>query len=120
LILPALPGIIAGVFHYNPLLHALEPRAALPETLWHQIREHHHTDGFLVALTSILWREAWKYGERAFRYCQHDIGHALAAISFSANLLGRKVTWLNAVSDAEIAKLLGFDQTHWPEFEAYH
>src|SRR2546422_9712825 len=41
-------------------------------------------------------------------------------LSFSANLLGWKVTWLNAVSDPEIARLLGFDQTQWPEFEAEH
>jgi len=120
LILPALPGITAGFFHYNSFLHALEPRAEVPETLWRQINEHLHTNGFLVALTSIFWREAWKYGERAFRYCQHDVGHALAALSFSANLLGWKVTWLNEVSDAEIAKLLGFDQTRWPEFEQEH
>lgn len=120
LILPALPGITAGVFHYSPLLHALEPRAEVPEYLWQQIKEHLQTGGFLVALTSIFWREAWKYGERAFRYCQHDVGHALAALSFSANLLGWKVTWLNAVSDEEIAKLLGFDQTQWPEFESEH
>ena len=104
LILPALPAVTAGVFHYNPFLHALEPRAEVPEPLWQHIKEHLHTDGFLVALTSIFWREAWKYGERAFRYCQHDVGHALAALSFSANLLGWKVTWLNAVSDEEIAR----------------
>jgi SagB-type dehydrogenase family enzyme len=120
LILPALPEIIAGVFHYNSFLHALEPRAALHESLCQQITEHLHTDGFLVALTSIFWREAWKYGERAFRYCQHDVGHALAALSFSANLLGWTVTWLNEESDAAIAKLLGFNQTQWPEFEAEH
>src|SRR2546425_756842 len=120
LILSALPGITAGVFHYNSFLHALEPRAAVPETLSQQIKEHLHTDGFLVALTSIFWREAWKYGERAFRYCQHDVGHALAALSFSANLLGWKVTWLNVVPDAEIARLLGFDQIQWPQFEAEH
>jgi len=35
-------------------------------------------EDFYLALTSIPWREAWKYGERAFRYCQHDLGHALA------------------------------------------
>src|SRR6266853_1588467 len=115
-----LPGVTAGIFHYNSYLHALEPRAELPETLWQQIKVHLHADGFLVALTSIFWREAWKYGERAFRYCQHDVGHALAALSFSANLLGWKVTWLNVVSDAEIARLLGFDQTQWPEFELEH
>jgi len=120
LILPALPGVTAGIFHYNSYLHALEPRAEVPETLWQHIKEHLHTDGFLVALTSIFWREAWKYGERAFRYCQHDVGHALAALSFSANLLGWKVAWLNAVSDEEIARLLGFDKTQWPEFELEH
>jgi SagB-type dehydrogenase family enzyme len=120
LILPAVPGVTAGIFHYNSYLHALEPRAEVPETLWQKIKEHLHTDGFLVALTSIFWREAWKYGERAFRYCQHDVGHALAALSFSANLLGWKVTWLNSVSDEEIARLLGFDRTQWPEFELEH
>ena len=41
---------------------------------------------FLVALTSIHWREAWKYGERAFRYCQHDAGHAIGALRFAAAL----------------------------------
>src|SRR2546422_118289 len=120
LILPTLPRITPGVFHYNSFLHALEPTAEVPETLWQQIKEHLHTDGFLVALTSIFWREAWKYGERAFRYCQHDVGHALAALSFSANLLGWKVTWLNALSDEEIAILLGFNQTQWPGFELEH
>jgi len=44
----------------------------------------------------------------------------MAALSLSANLLGWKVTWLNDVSDAEIARLLGFDQTQWPEFELEH
>src|SRR6266853_2391758 len=120
LILPALRGITAGIFHYNSFLHALEPRAEVPETTWRHIKGHLQTDGFLVALTSIFWREAWKYGERAFRYCQHDVGHAMAALSFSANLLEWKVTWLNAVSDEEIGRLLGFDQTQWPEFEAEH
>jgi nitroreductase len=42
----------------------------------------------LIALTSIHWREAWKYGERAFRYCQHDLGHAIAAIRIAAALAG--------------------------------
>ena len=98
----------------------MEPRTEVPETLWQHIREHFQTDGFLVALTSIFWREAWKYGERAFRYCQHDVGHALAALSFSANLLGWKVTWLNGLSDEEIAILLGFNQTQWPGFETEH
>ena len=43
---------------------------------------------WLIALTSIHWREAWKYGERAFRYCQHDLGHAIAAVGIAAAIAG--------------------------------
>ena len=43
---------------------------------------------FLVGLSSIHWREAWKYGERAFRYCQHDAGHAIGALRIAAATLG--------------------------------
>ena len=68
LILPVLPGVPAGVFHYNSYLHALEKRAAVPDRLGLQIQTHLQAEGFLIALTSIFWREAWKYGERAFRY----------------------------------------------------
>ena len=28
----------------------------------------------VFVLTSIAWREAWKYRDRAYRYCLHDIG----------------------------------------------
>jgi hypothetical protein len=70
--LPALPGVSAGVFHYNSYLHALEPRAEVPETRWQQIKKHLHTDGFLVALTRTFWRGAWKYRERAFRAEEND------------------------------------------------
>jgi nitroreductase len=64
----------------------------------------------LVALTSIIWREAWKYGERAFRYCQHDVGHAIGSLRFAAALLGWRLCLLPEWSDAQIAALLGLDR----------
>ncbi len=100
-----------GIYHYNPFLHALEGRAVLTEEISSQLINHFKTDGFLVALTSVFWREAWKYGERAYRYCQLDIGHAIAALTFSASLLGWKLKYLNAVSDKQIEKILGFHRT---------
>lgn len=106
-VLPALewlPGG-AGVYHYAPLDHALEQRArrlqgAKPDAV-----------GFCVGLTSIIWREAWKYGERAFRYCQHDVGHALAALRYAAAVLGWRVELLPEWDDARLARLLGLDRT---------
>ena len=67
-------------------------------------------DYFLVGLTSIIWREAWKYGERAFRYCQHDAGHAIGALRFAAAMLGWRMQLLPDWSDARIAALLGLDR----------
>ena len=61
-------------------------------------------------LTSIHWREAWKYGERAFRYCQHDAGHAVAALRLAAALLGWRLALLPRWSDAQIAALVGVDR----------
>jgi nitroreductase len=60
-------------------------------------------------LSSIAWREAWKYGERAFRYVQLDAGHALGAIRYAAAALGLQVELL-PVTDTEIATLLGLDR----------
>ena len=77
-------------------------------------------EGFLIGVSSIFWRESWKYGERAFRYCNHDAGHALACVSFSANLFGWKVTYLNALSDEEIKTVLGFNQIRFRELEEEH
>ena len=101
-VLPALRGLHdrAGVYHYAAKEHGLERRAdldalALPE------------GSFLVGLSSILWREAWKYGERAFRYCQHDVGHALGAMRLAAAALGWRLVLLDR---ADVAPLLGLDR----------
>ena len=106
-----------GVYHYSPYLHALEPRAIFPAELSKRLQGHFQTQGFLFALTSIYWREAWKYGERGFRYSNHDIGHAIAAVSFAANLMGWKLTYLYEAADEEIAGMLGFHHIHWVKNE---
>ena len=96
------------VFHYAPLEHGLEERCVLSREAWAGFARS--SPGFLVGLTSIHWREAWKYGERAFRYCQHDAGHAIAALRFSAALLGWRLTLLSKWADEEIAAMLGVDR----------
>ena len=117
LILPSMGSLEAGVYHYDAYRHALEARAALSKDLQRILREHFGTTGFLIGLTSIFWRESWKYGERALRYCELDLGHALACVSLSANLQGWKTVYLNAVSDEEIEVLLGLDKVAWQEEE---
>lgn len=95
-----MPGVADGLHHYDPADHALEGRA---------LRAPDGTRWLAVALTSVMWREAWKYGERAFRYCQLDVGHAMAALAYAAALLGWKVAPLTQPSGA-LARLLGLDR----------
>jgi SagB-type dehydrogenase family enzyme len=96
------------IMHYAPREHAVEERAVVPYPIWDAFLGGQ--PGFLVALTSIQWREAWKYGERAFRYCQHDVGHAIAALRISAALFGWTLRLLPEWSDEELATLLGVDR----------
>ncbi len=120
LVVPELMGLSAGLYHYNSFLHALEKRADLSNELAQRIKEAIGEGSFLVALSSIYWREAWKYGERAFRYCNHDVGHALACLSFSANLQGWKLGYLDGLSNDNMDQILGFADTKWVQHEEEH
>src|SRR3989442_15391468 len=70
-------------------------------------------EAFLVGLSSIHWREAWKYGERAFRYCQHDAGHAIATVRIAAATLGWSAVVLHCLADETIEDLLGLNRTDY-------
>jgi SagB-type dehydrogenase family enzyme len=111
-LLPAVEGLPggAGVFHYAPKEHALERRCQVSPQAWRELARSLPPGGFLVGLSSIYWREAWKYGERAYRYCQHDTGHALAALRLAAAALGWKLRLLESIGDDEIGSLLGLDR----------
>ncbi len=118
LVLPQLPGVTAGLYHYSPFWHALEQRARLAEEIWQPLAQHLGVPGFAVALTSVFWREAWKYGERAYRYCNLDAGHALAALALSARLNHWRLLPLAGAGDDQIGALLGLDRTAWPHLTA--
>ncbi|XP_077235480.1 nitroreductase family protein [Tasmannia lanceolata] len=116
------------VAHYAPKQHALELRTQIPSNFFQFFPEN----SFLVGFSSIFWRESWKYGERAFRYCNHDIGHAIGAVSFAAATLGWDVRLLDGLgfSDLQNAMGLGFYppmeipsrhvQGRFPELEFEH
>jgi SagB-type dehydrogenase family enzyme len=99
-----------GVWHYAPDRHAIERRCAFDRSAWTAAEAGEPTDSFFVALTSIHWRESWKYGERAFRYCQHDLGHAIAALSLSAAVCGWRLAIDPAWDRGAIAAVAGVDR----------
>jgi SagB-type dehydrogenase family enzyme len=106
-VLPAIErlGGTPALYHYAPKEHALERRAVLDTKSWTELLEPFPEGSFLVGLSSVLWREAWKYGERAFRYCQHDVGHALGTLRVAAAALGWRLALLVGASDGLMATL---------------
>lgn len=111
-----------GVYHYAPRSHALELLARMEEESWQALELSQGS--LLLAFSSIYWRESWKYGERAFRYCMLDVGHALAAVAVAAHCLGWRAALLDDPGTGDLTKLLGleeqrlFSQYEWEEEHA--
>jgi SagB-type dehydrogenase family enzyme len=112
LLIGALPGLgdAPSLYHYAAREHGLERRMQCSEALFTALMRELPAQAFLVGLSSIHWREAWKYGERAFRYCQHDAGHAIAALRIAAATLGWSATLLQGLADTTIEDLLGLNR----------
>ena len=100
-----------GLYHYAPKVHGLELRAEFSAEQIARLLAPFPSGAFLFGLTSVHWREAWKYGERAFRYCNHDIGHAIGSARIAAATLGWNMVLLDSLSQNTTAMLLGTDRT---------
>ncbi|MCB1774932.1 MAG: SagB/ThcOx family dehydrogenase, partial [Gammaproteobacteria bacterium] len=100
-----------GLYHYSPYHHALECRAVLPLDVATAIGSSLDDMSFgALALTSVTWREEWKYGARAYRYCQLDCGHALGAAAYAAATLGWRTRLAARCDDPLLGRLLGVDR----------
>ncbi len=99
-----------GLYHYRPSSHMAEQRATgdfgskLIDT----------SAPLVFILTSIAWREAWKYRDRAYRYCLHDIGHAWQALTLAARSIGCESLALGHFLDDRVAESCLLSQDEWP------
>jgi SagB-type dehydrogenase family enzyme len=89
-----------GLYHYIPSTHMAEQRA-LGDI---EMKSGGSSAPLVFVLTSIAWREAWKYGERAYRYCLHDIGHAWQALVLAARSIGCDSFAAGHFPDDEVAQ----------------
>ena len=112
LLIDGVPGLspFPGLYHYAAKEHALELRAELPQESFTSLLNGFPPNAFLLGFTSVNWRETWKYGERAFRYCQHDVGHAIGSARVAAQTLGWRMVLLDGVADDALGALLGVDR----------
>src|SRR6202030_1525659 len=103
-------GIDDGLYHYRADRHALELRS---QGAWTQqlaailLIPCAAESSLIVGLTSVFWREAWKYRHRAYRYCCHDLGHAMMSLLLAARALGLPGGAIAHFGDAHLTRALG-------------
>lgn len=97
-----------GLYHYRPSSHMAEQRAAGGDA-WGS-----GTAPLTFILTTIAWREAWKYRDRAYRYCLLDMGHAWQALTLAARAMGCECFATGEFDDDEIARRCGLSEDEWP------
>ena len=99
-----------GLYHYRPSSHMAEQRA-LGDL---EIKLAGSSAPIVFVLTSIVWREAWKYRDRAYRYCLHDMGHAWQALALTARAIGCESFAVGHFPDDEVAQLCRLPEDEWP------
>ena len=105
-----LQGWPDGLFHYRPSAHMAEQRGLGN----FEMKLAGSFAPIVFVLTSIVWREAWKYRDRAYRYCLHDMGHAWQAIALAARAIGCETFAVGHFPDDEVAQLCRPEQDEWP------
>jgi SagB-type dehydrogenase family enzyme len=99
-----------GLYHYRPSAHMAGQRA-LGNVGWKWAGS---SAPIVLILTSIAWREAWKYRDRAYRYCLLDIGHAWQALALAARAAGCESFAMGHFEDNAVASLCRLHEDEWP------
>src|SRR2546425_2161872 len=106
-----IPGLEAGVYHFNPLHFSLaklregDYRAALdyagsPDSL---------TSPLTLAFTSLAWRNAWKYEARSYRHWFWDSGVIAANLLATSNSASLSTEIVLGFVDSDVDRLLGLE-----------
>ena len=113
LVVHAVEGIEAGIYHYGVERHELDQlragdfqmeiaQAALDQEMaaWADV---------VFVWTALFERSKWKYKQRAYRYIYLDAGHIAQNVALAAVALGLGSCQIAALYDDEANALLGVD-----------
>jgi len=103
--------LVAGVYHYNPHDFALirlregDFRANLASFSEPSVKSAPVT----IALTSLAWRNSWKYQARSYRHWFWDAGVIIANLLAVASGLGLEARVVEGFIDSKVNELLGVE-----------
>jgi len=106
-----IPGLEAGVYHFNPLHFSL---SKLREGDYRASLDYAGSSDSLSApltlvFTSLAWRNAWKYEARSYRHWFWDSGVIVANLLATSNSAGIAAKAVLGFVDSEIDQLLSLE-----------
>lgn len=111
-------GLAPGLYHYQPVQHALQQLGTdnlqLPLALAAYNQGALRRAAAVFVITGIKQRTARKYGKRAERYVYIEAGHAGQNLLLQATALGLGSVIIGAFSDGPVGSLLGLEEGEQP------
>ncbi len=108
-------GIEDGIYHYEvssgsiTLLQSITENEGLEPYFGYRTA----MKGYLFLVSAIYYRSAWKYKERAFRYCLLDAGHLLGSIESAALLKPHAVQMIYTLERQKLNRMFEFKEREW-------
>jgi SagB-type dehydrogenase family enzyme len=110
--------LAAGVYHYDPQRHALEPtlegdlrptlaRLAVGQTFLAETP-------LVLVITAEYERISQRYGDRAARYVHMEVGHAAQNVYLQAEALGLGTVVVGSFQDEAVSQALCLPAAHRP------
>lgn len=105
----------AGLYNYQARTHSLwrfwddHVWQGLQEAcFWHPALEHTQ---LAIALTSVFYRSAWRYQDRAYRRICLDAGHILGNLEAAGALVDYRPHLIGGFADHQLNQLMYLDET---------
>ncbi len=105
-------GLDAGVYHFNPLKFSLSRirNGDFSSQLASMTGDATGTSPATIVLTSLAWRNAWKYEARSYRHWFWDAGVMAANLLATCYSEGLTARLLMGFVDTEVDQVLGLKQ----------
>jgi SagB-type dehydrogenase family enzyme len=112
LLAPAVDGLDAGVYHYDPPRHGLSRLGGLATQELDRLTPFPELlvpAALVLLVTAVFWRSRFKYGLRGYRFSLLEAGHVGQNALLAAWSLGLAAVPLGGVYEGRIEQLLGVD-----------
>jgi len=111
-------GLAAGVYHYDPQHHALEPTLegdVRPTLARLSVGQTFIAEAPLaMVITAEYERISQRYGDRAARYVHMEVGHAAQNVYLQAAALGLGTVVVGSFQDEAVSQALSLPAQHRP------